>query len=163
MRGAFVLGLALFAAGPALAQEFYNSAYVSDPAVCERAGEDDIQGVLFELNAWILAPKKGVIAAELGCEFVTQQTISRREWGEELLSTTRCYGHEIDFVDQTVIAADSGSINADFGDQPGEPVLGDTLNVLSLRTNAATDEWENYAGLYRRCDALTEWVDKWFD
>lgn len=154
--------LVLFATGAAAASDYYDAAYVSKETVCERAGEKPLVDILFEEDAWLVLPRQTIMAAEIGCRLNNVQEIDSA-FGDvpEILATARCHGFEIDFLDQIVIEADSFGINQSFGDDGVEHQIGEKVEVLSMRADTGPEDYENYAGVYTRCDALTEEALTW--
>ncbi|MDB5505781.1 MAG: hypothetical protein JWR75_419 [Devosia sp.] len=152
--------LLLLGIGPALADDVYDAVYVSDPAVCERAGEADMNAVLYDLAATAIEPRRGFyVAGEMMCTLVDQTThmspIASTEDDLEIFATARCNAYDIDFRDQVIITPVSQHINASNGDT--DAVIPDQMEVISMRADlggegqATTD---GYAGIYTRCDAI---------
>jgi hypothetical protein len=162
MKVLWAAGFMIMATGSALAADYYDAAYVTDPAVCERAGEKPVMDLLFEEDAWLVLPRQALLAGEIGCRFYNVQEIaSALGHTPEILATVRCHGFDIDFLDQVVVEADSFGINQSFGDDGIEHQVGEKVEVISMRSDANPPDYENYAGLYSRCDALTEEAKAW--
>ncbi|RYE50334.1 MAG: hypothetical protein EOP18_13550 [Rhizobiaceae bacterium] len=162
MRALCAVAFTVLATGSALGADYYDAAYVSSPVVCERAGEKPVMDLLFEEDAWLVLPRQSILAGEMGCRLYNVQEITGVfGGGPEILATARCHGFEIDFLDQVVIEADSFGINQSFGDDGVEHQLGEKVEIVSMRADATPPDYENYAGLYTRCDALTEEAMTW--
>jgi hypothetical protein len=118
--------------------------------------------LLFEEDAWLVLPRQALLAGEIGCRFYNVQEIASA-FGDtpEILATVRCHGFDIDFLDQVVVEADSFGINQSFGDDGIEHQVGEKVEVISMRADANPPDYENYAGLYSRCDALTGEAKAW--
>ena len=157
MRTIIAASLMLFSIGSATAQDVYDAVFVSDPAVCERAGEADMGKVLFDLQAKAVAPRSGIwVGGELACKLLDLRTHPSSWDVEEIYATARCTGPYIDFIDSVVVTSDSQNINRTVGDTGIEPPA--MVEVMSLRQGANTDaapDADGYAGVYTICDALT--------
>lgn len=148
--------LMLVSVGAAMADQ-YDAVYVTDPAVCERAGEEDMTQVLFDLKAAAVAPRTGIWMGELSCKLVDVH-MNESNWGgtEEVYAAARCDGPYLAFLDNVVISSDSGNINLAWGDRDGTPPA--MVEILSMKHGDSTDggrDPESYAGVYTECDALT--------
>lgn len=162
MRTTLGIALILLATSAAMGSDYYDAAYVSDPAVCERAGEKPLSDLLFEEEAWLVLPRQAILAGEMSCGLYNAQEIASSFGGApEILATARCHGFEIDFLDQVVVETDSFGINMSRGDDGIEHELGEMVEVVSMRAATNPPDYENYAGLYTRCDALTEEAQTW--
>lgn len=162
MKTLLVAGFTILAVSATVASDYYDAAYVSHPAVCERAGEKPFTDLLFEEDAWLVLPRQTIFAGEMSCRLYKIEEIESAFGGlPEILATARCHGFEIDFLDQVVIETDSFGINQSFGDDGIEHQPGEKVEVLSMRAAANPPNYENYAGLYTRCDALTEEAKAW--
>ena len=155
------LGLAtivmLASVGSATAADVYDSVYVTDPAVCERAGGDEEIGqILFELQASAVAPRVGIRMGELTCK-LNDLRMNAGTWGtDEVNATARCDGPYLAFLDQVAITSDSGNINLTWGDQEGTPPA--MVEIISMKHGDSTDaqrDKDSYAGVYTLCDKLT--------
>ncbi|MET3897237.1 hypothetical protein ABIB57_001174 [Devosia sp. UYZn731] len=147
--------LMLVSVGAAMADQ-YDAVYVSDPAVCERAGEADMGQVLFDLKAAAVSPRVGIWMGELGCKLVDVH-MNESNWGgtQEVYAAARCDGPYLAFIDTVVVTSDSGNINLAWGDREGTPPA--MVEVLSMKHGDSTDaerDPESYAGVYTQCDAL---------
>lgn len=159
MRFSLASVLILASVASAAAADAYDAIYVSDPAVCERAGERPIGNVLFDLHATAVAPRSTMwVGGEMECKLVDQRThlspIAADDSEVEIFATARCYAAYSDFIDQVVLTTVSQSINADNGDAD---VVPDRLEVMSMRADMggeAQQALDGYDGLYTRCDAL---------
>ena len=154
------LGLAtmvmLASVGSATAADVYDSVYVTDPAVCERAGGDEEIGqILFELQASAVAPRVGIRMGELVCK-LNDLRMNSGTWGtDEVNATARCDGPYLAFLDQVAITSDSGNINLTWGDQEGTPPA--MVEIISMKHGDSTDaqrDKTSYAGVYTVCDKL---------
>jgi hypothetical protein len=158
MKTILATAMLLAGMGSALAADAYDALYVSDPAVCERAGEDDMGQVLFELQAAAVAPRLGIwLGGELTCKLVDVR-LNPSNWGavEEVYSTARCDGPYLAFIDSVVVTSDSGNINLAVGDTDILPPA--MVEVLSMRHGDSTDaerDPASYAGVYTICETLT--------
>ncbi len=161
-RGWIIVG-SLLCVTPVVADDVFDAAYVSNPAVCERAGEEDINTVLFEEKAWAVYPSKGILGGEIVCYFHDQKTQINGAWEPEVFSTTRCMGFETNFLDQVAVAPDSFNINMHFGDDAQEHKMGEIVEVISMRADTNPPDYESYAGLYTRCDDVAGKVLEWFN
>lgn len=161
MKVSLAAALMLLATGTSMAADAYDAIYVSNPAVCERADEPDMNLVLYELQASAVAPRVGIwIDGEMNCSFYDFTThpspIAMGPEDVDLFATARCSAYDIDFLDMVVVSAMSMGINMDNGDTEEEPEP--KVQVISLRAdtkNLTTEDWDHYAGIYTRCDALT--------
>jgi hypothetical protein len=153
--------LMLLATGTSMAADAYDAVYVSDPAVCDRADEPDMNTVLYELKATAVAPRVGVwIEGEMNCAFydltMHPSPIAESPADVDIFATARCTAYDVDFLDLVVVSANSMGINMANGDT-GE-VTEDKVQLISLRADTAKlapDDWDYYAGIYTKCDALT--------
>lgn len=146
----------LAASGSAMAADQYDAVYATDPAACERTGED-LGQALFELQAAVVAPRIGIWMGELECKF-NDVRMNPSNWGvvEEVYATARCDGPYLAFIDQVAITSDSGNINLAWGDQDGTPPA--MVEILSMRHGDSTDAERDpldYAGVYTLCDGVT--------
>lgn len=160
MRACLVAGLILAGVGSAMAADAYDTIYVSDEAVCERADEADMSAVLFELQASAVAPRSAIwVQGELVCDLVNETThrspIAETDADVEIFATARCHGAYADFSDQLVLTSVSQNINLANGDSAETPPA--RLEVMSMRADIGGDDrrqTDGYAGLYTQCDAL---------
>lgn len=167
MKISLVAALLLAGVGTAWAQDAYDAVYVSDPAVCERAGEPDMNTVLFELQARAIAPREGIwITGEMTCSFHDFTThpspIAMGPEDVDLFATARCTAYDIDFLDMVVVSAMSMGINMDNGDTEQKPRP--KVQVISLRADSKSltpEDYDYYAGIYTKCDALTAEDLRW--
>ena len=141
----------------ATAADVYDSVYVTDMAVCERAGGDEAIGqILFDLQAAAVSPRVGIWMGELSCK-LNDVRMNSGTWGtDEVNATARCDGPYLAFLDQVAITSDSGNINLTWGDQEGTPPA--MVEVISMKHGDSTDavrDPESYAGVYQLCDTLT--------
>lgn len=161
MKLSMAAALALLATGSAMAADAYDAVYVSDPAVCERAGEPDMNLVLYELKAKAVAPRVGVwIDGEMNCTFhdltMHPSPIAENAAHVDIFATARCTAYDIDFLDTVVVSAHSAGINMANGDTEQDPE--DQVQLISLRADIkglTTEDWDYYAGIYTKCAALT--------
>jgi hypothetical protein len=156
MRLRIATALMLASIGSALAADQYDAVYATDPAACEKTGEDMGQA-LFELKAAIVAPRVGIWMGELECKF-NDVRMNPSPWGqvEEVYATARCDGPYLALIDQVAITSDSSNINLAWGDQEGIPPA--MVEILSMRHGESTDAERNpqdYAGVYALCEGLT--------
>lgn len=169
MKISLAAALLLLATGTVLAADAYDSVYVSDPAVCKRAGEANMNNVLYELKANAVAPRVGIwIEGEMNCSFydltMHPSPIAESPEDVDIFATARCTAYDIDFLDMVVVSAHSLGINMSNGDTEETPE--DKVQVISLRADTANrtkGDWDYYAGIYTKCDALTvedlAWVE----
>ena len=142
--------------GSAMAADQYDAVYATDPAACERTGEE-LGQALFELQAAIVAPRVGIWMGELECKF-NDVRMNPSNWGtvEEVYATARCDGPYLAFIDQVAITSDSGNINLAWGDREGTPPA--MVEILSMKHGESTDaerDPQDYAGVYTLCEGLT--------
>jgi hypothetical protein len=142
--------------GSAVAADQYDAVYATDPAVCDRSGEE-LGEALFELQAAVVAPRVGIWMGELECRFHDVR-MNPSTWGtvEEVYATARCDGFSLAFIDTVAITSDSSNINLTWGDQEGTPPA--MVEILSMRHGDSTDaerDPESYAGVYTLCEGLT--------
>ena len=161
MKIVFVAAISLFSVASAMAEEVYDHIYVSDPAVCERAGEEDMSAVLFELSAAAVSPREGIwVGGEMTCTLADVSTnMSPIGWESEdgeVLATARCLGPYLDFRDELVLTTSSQGINLHYGDTGETPPL--SLEIMSMRADIGGDEvaqTDGYDGIYTVCRALS--------
>jgi hypothetical protein len=159
--------LMLASVGSAMAAEVYDSVYVSDMAVCERAGEDDIGKVLFDLQAAAVVPHKGFwVGGEMTCTLEDQvehpSPIADTEADVEIYATARCHAAEIDFRDDVIVTSVSQNINLDNGDTEETPPA--KVEVMSMRADLGGEsirEQDGYAGIYTLCEAINPEALEW--
>ena len=160
MKFGLSAAMLLMSVGSAMAADAYDAVYVSNPAVCERAGEADMTAVLFDLQATAVAPRSAMwVQGEMTCTLVNQTThlspIADTDADVEIFATGRCYGAYVDFADQLVLTTVSQNINLANGDT-GE-AQPERLEIMSMRADLGGDDrktTDGYAGLYTKCDAL---------
>ena len=148
--------LMLASIGSAMAADQYDAVYATDPAACEKTGED-MGEALFGLQAAIVAPRVGIWMGELECKF-NDVHMNPSTWGqvEEVYATARCDGPYLAFIDNVVITSDSSNINLAWGDQEGTPPA--MVEILSMKHGESTDaerDPQDYAGVYTLCEGLT--------
>jgi hypothetical protein len=169
MKLSLATAMMLLATGSAMAADAYDAIYVSDPAVCERAGEPDMNTVLYELKASAVAPRIGVwIEGEMNCAFydltMHPSPIAESPKDVDIFATARCTAYDIDFLDTVVVSANSAGINMDNGDTEETPEP--KVQLISMRADIkglTSDDWDYYAGIYTKCDALTVEDLQWKD
>lgn len=157
MKWTFAPAIVMLMTGAAVAADQYDAVYVSDPAVCERAGEEDMTGVLFELGAAAVAPRVGIWMGEMSC-LLNDVRMNPSNWGavEEVYATARCDGPYVAFIDPVAISSDTGNINLAWGDRDGTPP--ERVEIFSVLHGQSTDaerDPESYAGVYTICEALS--------
>jgi len=161
VKTAHVAALTAISITSAMAQEVYDNIYVSDPAVCERAGEGDMNAVLFELSAAAVSPREAIwVGGEMTCTLADVSTnMSPMRWESEdgeVLATARCLGPYIDFRDELVLTTSSQGINLHYGDTGETPPL--SLEIMSMRADLGGEELaetDGYDGIYTVCPALS--------
>ncbi|MDV3250630.1 hypothetical protein DevBK_04705 [Devosia sp. BK] len=161
MRTAIVAALVVCSIGGALADDAYDTIYVSDPAVCDQAGKGDIESVLFDLQASAVLPREAIwVRGEMICRLVdVRMSPSAMGWDDgdtEVLATARCYGPYEDYMDQVVLTNVSQNINLHYGDT-GEPIP-PSLEIISMRADLGGEEMaksDGYDGIYTACPPLT--------
>jgi hypothetical protein len=156
MKSAIATLLMLASIGSAMAADQYDAVYATDPAACEKTGEDMGQA-LFELQAAIVAPRVGIWMGELECKF-NDVRMNPSPWRqvEEVYATARCYGPYLAFIDLVAITSDSSNINLAWGDQEGTPPA--MVEILSMKHGESTDaerDPQDYAGVYTLCEGVT--------
>lgn len=157
----------LLGTGAALAADAYDAVYVSDPAVCARAGESNLNTVLFDLQASAVSPRKAIwVAGEMECTLVDVRTTpSAMHWDPadtEILASARCYAPYQDYLDQLVITNTSQNINQSNGDSEEQPPA--KVEIISMRADLggeAVAKADGYAGIYTLCEALTPEAFGW--
>lgn len=163
MRMALATAMALLATASVAAEDIYDAVFVSDPAVCERAGEADFAQVLFELQATVLIPRHGIWSGgELVCTTRNFDTgLSPLADGPddiELYATARCHAYDLDFIDQIVVSGFAQQVNAENGDDGIDHPPGEKVQLYSMRADLRAPDvpdYDKYAGIYTRCDGLT--------
>ena len=158
------LGLAaaimLVSVGSATAADLYDAVYVSDAAVCAKAGDPDMGKVLFDLQATAVVPRVGFwVRGEMTCTLMDPtehpSPIAETPADVEIYATARCNAAEVDFRDSVIVTAVSQGINLDNGDTGETPPA--KVEVMSMRADIggeAIREQDGYAGIYTVCDAL---------
>jgi hypothetical protein len=147
--------LMLLSVGTAMADQ-YDAVYVSDPAVCARAGEGSMGQALFDLHAAAVSPRVGIWMGELACSMVDAHSNVSTTGTDEIYAIARCEGPYLTFIDTVLVTSDSSNINLAWGDQEGTPPA--MVEVISMKHGDSTDaerDPESYAGVYTKCDALT--------
>lgn len=156
MRLVIATVMAFVGVGSVLAADQYDAVYATDPAACERTGEE-LGQALFELQAAVIAPRIGIWMGELECRFNdVRMNPSNRGTVEEVYATARCDGPYLAFIDQVAVTSDSSNINLAWGDQDGTPPA--MVEVLSMRHGDSTDaerDPQDYAGVYTLCEGVT--------
>lgn len=156
MKFSLVTMMMLASIGSAIAADQYDAVYATDPAICDRTGEE-LGEALFELQAAVVAPRVGIWMGELECKFHDVR-MNPSNWGEveDVYATARCDGFSLAFIDTVAITSDSGNINLAWGDQEGTPPA--MVEILSMKHGDSTDaerDPESYAGVYTICEGLT--------
>ena len=167
MRSFFSAAVILLGTTSAFAQDVYDTVYVSDPAVCDRAGESDLNSVLFQLQASAVSPRQAIwVRGEMTCKLVDVRTSpSAMGWepeDTEVLATARCYGAYEDYMDQLVLTNVSQNINLHYGDT--DKPIPPSLEIISMRADIGGTEVETsdgYAGIYTACPALNADAFEW--
>jgi opacity protein-like surface antigen len=152
--------LMLVSMGSAMAADVYDAVYVSDAAVCERAGEADMGQVLFDLHAAAVAPRVGFwVGGEMNCTLYDPaehpSPIADTPADVEIYATARCYAAEVDFRDSVIVTSVSQGINLDNGDTGETPPA--KIEVMSMRADLGGETvraQDGYAGIYTLCEAL---------
>lgn len=160
MRLSFAAAAMLLSVGSAMAADALDAVYVSDPAVCDRAGEDDMGQVLFDLGATAVAPRIGFwVGGEMACQLMDAtehpSPIAETAADVEIYATARCYAAYLDFRDSVIVTAVSQGINASNGDT--EEVPEPKIEVMSMRADIGGEtirEQDGYAGIHTLCEAL---------
>lgn len=150
----------LLSVGSATAADLYDAVYVSDPAVCAKAGDPDMGKVLFDLHATAVAPRVGFwVGGEMTCTMVDASEhpspIADKPTDVEIYATARCYAADLDFRDSVIVTAVSQGINGSNGDTGLVPE--DKVEVMSMRADVGGEtmrEQDGYAGIYTRCADL---------
>lgn len=161
MKNTVAAILMLAGTGSAMAADAYDAIYVSNPAVCERAGEADMGAVLFELQAAAVSPRQAIwVGGEMTCSLIDVRTMpSAMHWAPEdteIMASARCYAPYEDFLDNLVITNVSQNINLAQGDSP-EPGPA-TVEIISMRADLGGEDMaaqDGYDGLYTLCEGLT--------
>jgi len=161
MKFSLATVIMLASIGSAMAADAYDALYVSDPAVCARAGEADMNLVLFELQAAAVSPRRAIfVGGEMSCDLVDVRTMpSAMHWDPadtEILASARCYAPYEDYLDHLVITNVSQNINLHYGDadQPIPP----TVEIISMRADLGGEDLaaaDGYDGIYTLCETLT--------
>jgi hypothetical protein len=167
MKLGFAAAAMLMSIGSASAAEVYDSVYVTDMAVCARAGEADIGKVLFDLQAAAVVPHKGIwVGGEMTCTLVDQtehpSPIADTPADVEIYATARCNAADLDFRDQVIITSVSQAINQDNGDTEETPPA--KVEVMSMRSDLGGEsirEQDGYAGIYTLCEAIKPEALEW--
>jgi hypothetical protein len=167
MKTALATCMMLACVGSALAADVYDNVYVSNPAVCERAGEADMNVVLFELQAAAVSPRQAIwVGGEMTCSLVDVRTMpSAMHWDPkdtEIMASARCYAPYQDYLDQLVITNVSQNINLHYGDTE-EPVP-PTVEIISMRADLGGEAMaaaDGYDGIYTLCERLTPEDFEW--
>jgi len=152
--------LMLVSVGSAMAADAYDAIYVSDMAVCERAGDADMGKVLFDLQATAVAPRIGFwVGGEMSCTLYDAtehpSPIADTPADVEIYATARCYSADLDFRDDVIVTSVSQGINGDNGDTGQTPPA--KIEVMSMRADVGGEtmrEQDGYAGIYTVCAAL---------
>lgn len=160
MKFNLAAAIMLVSIGSATAADLYDAVYVSDPAVCAKAGDPDLRKVLFDLQATAVVPRIGFwVGGEMDCTLVDAtehpSPIADKPTDVEIYATARCYGADLDFRDSVVVTAVSQGINGSNGDTGQVPE--DKVEVMSMRADLGGEtvrELDGYAGIYTRCAAL---------
>lgn len=163
MRLPLAAALMLLATGTAMAADVYDAVFVTNTAVCDQAGADDMAQVLFDLEATALVPMQGIWSrGEMVCTLRNIDTdlspIADGPDEVEIYATARCHAYDIDFIDPVVISAYSQGINAENGDDGIDHPPGEKVQLYSMRADLRAEgapDYDNYAGIYTRCEALT--------
>ncbi|MEO8685231.1 MAG: hypothetical protein ABI414_10375 [Devosia sp.] len=160
MKLSLAAAIMLVSVGSATAADLYDAVYVSDAAVCAKAGDPDMGKVLFDLQATAVAPRIGFwVGGEMTCTLVDQtehpSPIADTPADVEIYASARCNAAEVDFRDSVIITAVSQGINLENGDTGETPP--DKVEVMSMRADIGGEtirEQDGYAGIFTRCEAL---------
>lgn len=160
MKPILVMLIGLAGTGAALAADAYDAVYVSNPSVCDRAGEANMSTVLFDLQAAAVSPRQAIwVGGEMECTLADVRTVpSAMHWDPadtEILASARCYAPYEDYLDPVVITNVSQNINLSNGDS--DAPMPAKVEIISMRADLggeALAKADGYDGVYTLCEAL---------